>query len=90
MQSIKETIGEIIGGMEYEDEFYTQLLEKMVVVDQEHVDVYLNLLPFAWKFAISKVAPGADSTERNISDAPVPEWNISDASVPPAAWEHRT
>lgn len=82
MQSIKETIGEIIGGMEYEDEFYTQLLEKMVVVDQEHVDVYLNLLPFAWKFALSKVAPGADSTERNISDASVPEWNISDASVP--------
>lgn len=72
MQSIKDAINEIVSGMEYEDEFYTQILDKMVIVDQEHVDVYLNLLPFAWKFALAKVAPGADFTERNISDASVP------------------
>lgn len=66
MQAITDAILEIVNGMEYEDEFYTQLLDKMVVHDPAHIDVYLNLLPFRWRYTISGT----------------PEWNISDASVP--------
>ena len=40
---------ELIGGIEYEDEFYTQLLDKMVINDRENIDVYLNLLPLKWR-----------------------------------------
>lgn len=69
MQTVQETIGEILGGMEYEDAFYTQLLEKIVVVDRTHMDVHLNLLPFTWHFALDH---SADFTQRDIADASVP------------------
>ena len=59
-------------GMEYEDVFYTHILKKMVIISPEHIDVYLNLLPFIWSYAISKVSNKGDKAK----------WSISDASVP--------
>ena len=53
LQAITDTIHEIISGMEYEDEFYTHILNKMVIINPEHIDVYLNLLPFTWSFQVS-------------------------------------
>ncbi len=54
MEDIKKAIDELISGIEYEDEFYTQLLDKMVVNDRENIDVYLNLLPLKWSYTVAK------------------------------------
>ena len=52
MEDIKNAVDELIGGIEYEDEFYTQLLDKMVISDGENIDVYLNLLPIKWSYTV--------------------------------------
>ena len=72
IQEIADAINEMIAGMEYEDEFYTHILNKMVVIDSKHIDVYLNLLPFTWSYAISKVSSKGTRLTRSISDASVP------------------
>ena len=46
-------VDELIGGIEYEDEFYTQLLDKMVINDRENIDVYLKLLPIKWSYTVA-------------------------------------
>lgn len=53
-QEIREAINEIVGGTQYEDEFYKQILDKMVVYNKDNVDVYLNLLPFKWSYTAVK------------------------------------
>ena len=53
MEDIKNAVNELIGGIEYEDEFYTQLLDKMVINDRENIDVYLNLLPLKWSYTVA-------------------------------------
>lgn len=78
MQDIKSAIDELVNGIEYEDEFYTQLLDKMVINDRDNIDVYLNLLPYKWSYTVAKaskkvVAPEhALQARRNISGASVP------------------
>ena len=52
-EEIRKTIFEIINGIEYEDEFYGQILDKMVINDREHIDVYLKMLPQKWSFAVA-------------------------------------
>lgn len=59
MTDIKKAIDELTGGIAYEDEFYAQILDKMVMNDRDHIDVYLKLLPYKWSF-------------RSISDASLP------------------
>lgn len=54
MEDIKNAVDELISGIEYEDVFYTQLLDKMVVHDRENIDVYLNLLPLKWSYTVVK------------------------------------
>ncbi len=53
MAEIAKAVSEIINGVEYEDEFYTQILDKMVVHDRDNIDVYLNLLPMKWSFTVA-------------------------------------
>ncbi len=53
MEDIKNAVDELIEGIEYEDEFYTQLLDKMVINDRENIDVYLNLLPLKWSYTVA-------------------------------------
>lgn len=48
IQKITKAINEIVDGMEYEDEFYKQLLDKIVVTDKDNIEVYLNSLPLKW------------------------------------------
>lgn len=72
MQAITDAVREIIAGVEYEDEFYRQLLDKLVVHSPEHIDVYLNLLPFRWHYTIPQASANTDVAMRNISDASVP------------------
>ncbi len=53
MEDIKNAVDELIGGIECEDEFYTRLLDKMVINDRENIDVYLNLLPLKWSYMVA-------------------------------------
>ena len=72
MVSIKTAVNKILSGVEAEDEAYTQLLDKMVIENSEHISVYLHLLPFQLAYAMKELIP----------DANTPEWNSFDASVP--------
>lgn len=51
---IAEAMNELINGVEYEDDFYKEILDKMVVNDKGHIDVYLNLLPLKWSYTAAK------------------------------------
>ena len=51
---ITEAVNELINGVEYEDDFYKEILDKMVVNDKDHIDVYLNLLPLKWSYTVAK------------------------------------
>lgn len=79
LDDIKKAIEELISGVQYEDDYYTQLLDKMVVYDKDHIDVYLNMLPFKWQFAIAKSVNGAmEASKKALSE----ECAISEASLP--------
>lgn len=56
MENIKNVIAELIRGVLYEDEFYSVLLDKMVVGEQDTVDVYLKGISFRWHYVIKKNA----------------------------------
>lgn len=51
---ITEAINELVNGVEYEDDFYKEILDKMVVNDKDHIDVYLNFLPLKWSYTVAK------------------------------------
>lgn len=59
VKDIKKAVEELIDGIEYEDEFYTQLLDKMVVNDRENIDIYLNLLPIKWSYSAAAASKNA-------------------------------
>lgn len=54
IQNMKSAIDELVNSIEYEDEFYKQLLDKMVLHDKNHIDVYLNMLPYKWTYTVVK------------------------------------
>ncbi len=67
---IEKNIVELLNGVEYEDEFYKQILDKLVIVDKDNIDLYLNILPEKWRFTVSKTV--APTYKRNNSDTQVP------------------
>ncbi len=79
MTDIKNAIDELINGIQYEDEYYTQILDKMVINDKNHIDVYLKMLPHKWSFMGAKGATGALET---LKKAEASENSISEASLP--------
>lgn len=54
MVDIKKVIDELINGIQYEDEYYTQIIDKIVVKDKNHIDVYLKMLPYKWNFMVER------------------------------------
>lgn len=56
LKEIEDAIKEIVSGVEYEDEFYKHILDKMVVQDKDNIDVYLNLLPMKWSYTVAKAS----------------------------------
>lgn len=79
MADIKKAIDELIDGIQYEDEYYTQILDKMVINDKNHIDVYLKMLPHKWSFTVAKGVTGALET---LKKADASENTISEASLP--------
>lgn len=87
MADIQTAVNELISGIEYEDEFYTQLLDKMVINDRENIDVYLNLLPLKWSYTVAKASKKVLAPERNISGASLPiSLNIALTSLQGATY----
>ena len=82
MADIKNAIDELINGIQYEDEYYTQILDKMVINDKNHIDVYLKMLPYKWSFTVAKGVTGALET---LKKAEASENSISEASLPISA-----
>lgn len=72
MKEITAAIHEIVSGVEYEDAFYSQILEKMVVQSKGTVDVYLNLLPIKWSYAVAKASKGVLDPKSGISETEIP------------------
>ena len=79
MTDIKNAIDELINGIQYEDEYYTRILGKMVINDKNHIDVYLKMLPHKWSFTVAKGVTGALET---LKKAEASENSISEASLP--------
>ena len=79
MADIKNAIDELINGIQYEDEYYTQILDKMVINDKNHIDVYLKMLPHKWSFTVAKGVTGALET---LKKAEASANTISEASLP--------
>ena len=79
MADIKNAINELINGIQYEDEYYTQILDKMVINDKNHIDVYLKMLPHKWSFTVAKGVTGALEM---LKKAEASENTISEASLP--------
>ena len=79
MEDIKNAIDELINGIQYEDEYYTQILDKMVINDKNHIDVYLKMLPHKWSFTVAKGVTGALEM---LKKAETSENTISEASLP--------
>ena len=69
---IGQAIDDTVNGLIYDDEFYKRLLDKIVIIDSNTVDVYLNLLPMRWRYTVSKGICAGSNGERTISDASVP------------------
>ncbi len=93
MKDIRAAIDELISGIQYEDEYYTQIFDKMVVNDKDHIDVYLKMLPHKWAYAVEKRVKGAveapaaslpqaDLLHAGRKKAGVSECVTSEASVP--------
>lgn len=72
MKEITAAIHEIVSGVEYEDAFYSQILDKMVVQSKDAVDVYLNLLPIKWSYAVAKASKGVLDPKSGISETEIP------------------
>lgn len=52
INEITEVVNVILSGVEYEDYFYKEILDRIVVNDKEHIDVYLKFLPFKWSYTV--------------------------------------
>lgn len=72
MKEITAAIHEIVSGVEYEDAFYSQILERMVVQSKDIVDVYLNLLPIKWSYTVAKASKGVLDPKIGISETEIP------------------
>ncbi len=50
IRAMDGAVSELLNGVEYEDTFYRQILDQMVVIDRDHIDVYLHFLPVKWSY----------------------------------------
>ena len=72
LTQISKTIDDILNGVEEEDVFYQNILDKVVIVDKDHVEVYLNLLTFRWAFSVKKASKCLFSERNNLCDDDLP------------------
>lgn len=61
ISDIEKMIDDILNGTQYDDHFYREILDKMVIVNKENIDVYLKLIPDKWSFVLSSAAENVDN-----------------------------
>ena len=52
MADIAATIQALALGEQQDDTFYRNIVEKIVVHSREHIEIYLNLLPYKWSYML--------------------------------------
>ena len=80
LKEIGDTIREIVNGLHYDDEFYREILDRMVVHDREHIDVYLKCLPQKLSFLGKSAALLTEKSGKNGEETAF--LPTCDASVP--------
>ena len=70
IKEFEKTVSHIIDGAECDDEFYSHILDKMVVNDRDNIDVYLNLLPIKLSYAVSKSIKNTQDEQQKKAFAP--------------------
>jgi len=65
LSDIEHALNEMVERISYDDRFYRDILDNMTVVDKDHIDVHLKMLPFKWSYAVSKASKIAGSGNRN-------------------------
>lgn len=55
IKDIEQHINKMLYGTEINETFYRNLIEKIVVYDRKHFDVYINLLPHKWQVIVSEL-----------------------------------
>ncbi len=67
MADIAVTIRILALGEKQDDTFYRNIVEKIVVHNREHIEVYLNLLPCKWSYILVELS-GNSSKKNNDSE----------------------
>ena len=80
LKEIGDTIREIVNGLHYDDKFYREILDRMVVHDREHIDVYLKCLPQKLSFLGKSAALLTEKSGKNGEETAF--LPTCDASVP--------
>ena len=57
---IREYLSDILYAKKQDDIFYKTIIDKIVVFNREHLDVYLNLLPHRWKTVLNSALHADD------------------------------
>ena len=71
LEDIFAAVDEIANGAQYDDEFYRHILERMVIHDRSHVDVYLNFIPHKWSYCLAAAAnAGQKAQKRKLTPIP--------------------
>ena len=50
---VKKYLSDVLYAEKQDDIFYKTIIDKIVVYDRQHFDVYLNLLPHRWKVVLN-------------------------------------
>ncbi len=58
VKDIEQHIHKMLYGTEINEIFYRNFIEKIVVYDRQHFDVYINLLPHKWQVVVSELMEG--------------------------------
>ena len=52
IEDIKKYLSDLLYSKKQDDVFYKTIIDRIVVIDKKHFDIYLNLLPLRWKTAL--------------------------------------
>lgn len=60
IKDITSYINNILSGNQRDEIFYQNIVEKIVVYDRRHMDIYLRLLPYKWKVVLNSALEADD------------------------------
>jgi site-specific DNA recombinase len=79
MKDVTDTVKKLVFGNMQDDNFYSSLLQKMVVYRGYEIEVFLNLLPYKWTYVIENLKESRTNIGKNEGetaseqyDTPVP------------------